>query len=91
MKINLFKTLKVDGPGQENDALLKPYNVATDLESDLIESMSGCDLGQINLIPNQYGTFLDLPFLNTDTDITVRWGTCEFSLLKLVHHPKVYI
>jgi hypothetical protein len=32
----------------------------SDLESDLIEGMLCCDLGQINSIPNQNGTFLDL-------------------------------
>jgi hypothetical protein len=54
--------------------------ITTDLESDLIEGMLCCDLGQINSIPNQnYGTFLDLIFSNASTDITVE--ICESPLL----------
>jgi hypothetical protein len=37
-------------------------HITTDLESDLIEGMLCCDLVQINSIPNQNGTFLDLTF-----------------------------
>jgi hypothetical protein len=45
--------------------------ITTDLESNLIEGMLCCDLGQINSIPNQNGTFLDFIFSNVSTDITV--------------------
>jgi hypothetical protein len=47
---------------QEDDVTLLPSNVSTDHENDLIKGMLTYDLGQINLIPNQYGTFSDLIF-----------------------------
>jgi hypothetical protein len=50
---------------------LLPMGITTDLESDLIEGMLCCDLGQINSIPNQNDTFLDLIFSNASTDIAV--------------------
>jgi hypothetical protein len=62
--------------------------ITTDLESDLIEGMLCCDLGQINSIPNQNGTFLDLIFSNAGTDITVEIG--ESPLLGLDRHHRAY-
>jgi hypothetical protein len=58
--------------------------ITTDLESDLIEVMLCCDLGQINSILNQNGTFLDLIF----SDITVE--ICESPLLGLYRYHKAY-
>jgi hypothetical protein len=64
---------------QEDGSNLLPMVITTDLESDLIEGMLCCNLGQINSIPNQSGTFLDLIFSNASTDITVE--ICESPFL----------
>jgi hypothetical protein len=47
-----------------------------------------CDLGQINSIPNQNGTFLDLIFSNACTGSTVE--ICESPLLGLDRHHRAY-
>jgi hypothetical protein len=62
--------------------------ITTVLESDLIEGILCCDLGQINSIPNQIGTFLDLMFSNASTDITVE--ICESPILGLDRHHRAY-
>jgi hypothetical protein len=36
-----------------------PLNVTTDLESDHIGGLFGCNLDQANVVPNDNGTFLD--------------------------------
>jgi hypothetical protein len=61
---------------------LLSLGITTDLDSDLIEGMLCCDLGQINSNPNQNGTFLGLIFSNASTDITV--------LLGLGRHHRTY-
>jgi hypothetical protein len=62
-------------------------NVKSDLESDLIGGLFGCDLDQINERLNENGTFLDLMFTNVPVDMTVEGA--ETPLLKLDHHHKV--
>jgi hypothetical protein len=62
-----FKLTKVEWRVQEDGSTLLPMGITTDLESDLIESMLYCDLGQINSIPNQNGSVLDLIFSNAST------------------------
>jgi hypothetical protein len=63
--------------------------IMTGLESDLIEGMLCCDLGQKKLpTPNQNGTFMDLIFSNASTDITVE--ICESPLLELDRHHRAY-
>jgi hypothetical protein len=59
-----FNLLKVEWGVQEDGSTLLPMGITTALESDLIEGMlcCDCDLGRINLIPNENGTFLDLIF-----------------------------
>jgi hypothetical protein len=52
-----------------------PLILTTDLKSDIICGLFGCDLDQANVIPNDNGTFLDLEL--TDA-----------SLLKLDRHHK---
>jgi hypothetical protein len=47
-----------------------------------------CDLGQINSIPNQNGTFLDLIFSNPITEITIEF--CESPFLRLDRHQRAY-
>jgi hypothetical protein len=66
-----FNLPNVERGVQEDRSTLLPMGIMTDLESDLIEGMLCCDLGQINSIPNQNGKFLDLIFSNAGTDITV--------------------
>jgi hypothetical protein len=83
-----FNLPKVEWGVQEDGSTLVPMGVTTDLESDLIESMLCCDLGQINSIPNQNGTFLDLIFSNAGTDITVE--ICESPLLGLDRQHRAY-
>jgi hypothetical protein len=63
-----------------------PLNVTSDLESDLIGGLFGCDLGQINERPNENGTFLDLVFTNVPVNMAV--GVAETPLLKLDSHHK---
>jgi hypothetical protein len=46
-------------------------NVTTDLESDLIGGLLGCDLNQVNVVPNDSGTFLDLVFTSAPVDDSV--------------------
>jgi hypothetical protein len=45
--------------------------VTTDLESDLIGGLFGCDLDQINLVPNDTGTFLNVVFTNGPVKVSV--------------------
>jgi hypothetical protein len=52
-----FNLAKVEWGVQEDGSTLLPMGITTDLENDLIEDMLCCDLGQINSIPNQNGTF----------------------------------
>jgi hypothetical protein len=47
-----FNLSKVEWGVQEDESILLPMGITTDLESDLIEVMLCCDLGQINSIPN---------------------------------------
>jgi hypothetical protein len=58
-----------------------PLNVTSDLESDLIGGLFGCDLDQINETPNENGTFLDLVFTNVPVDMAV--GDAESPLFNL--------
>jgi hypothetical protein len=52
-----FNLPKVEWEVQEDGSTLLPMGITTNLESDLIEGLLCCDLGQINFIPNQKGTF----------------------------------
>jgi hypothetical protein len=84
-----FNLPKVEwGVQEDGGSTLLPMGITNDLESDLIEGMLGCDLGQINSIPNQNGTFLDLIFSNASTEITVE--ICESPLLGLDRHHRAY-
>jgi hypothetical protein len=56
-----FNLPKVEWGVRKDGSTLLPTYITTDLESDLIDMLC-CDLGQINSIPNQNGTFLDLIF-----------------------------
>jgi hypothetical protein len=51
-----------------------PLNVTTDLECDLIRGLFGCDLDQVNVVPNDKGTFLGLVFTNAPVDVFVAWA-----------------
>jgi hypothetical protein len=59
--------------------------ITTDLESDLIEGMLCCDLVQINSIPNQNGTFLDLTFSKLVRTLQLRSANRPFldSIVKI--------
>jgi hypothetical protein len=63
-------------------------NVTSDLESDLVGGLFGCDLDQINERPNENGTFLDRVFTNVPVDMAV--GVTEIPLLKLNRYQKAY-
>jgi hypothetical protein len=62
--------------------------VTTDLESDLVGSFFGCDLDQVNVVPNDNGTFLDLVFTNAPVDVSVAFA--DSPLLKLDRHHRAY-
>jgi hypothetical protein len=83
-----FNLPKVEWGIQEDGSTLLPMGISTDLESDLIEGMLCCYLGQLISIPNQNGTMLDLVFSNAGTDITVE--ICESPLLGLDRLHRAY-
>jgi hypothetical protein len=58
-----------------------PLNVTTDLESDRIGGLFECDLDQVNVVPNNNSTLLDLVFTNASFDSP---------LLKLDRHHRAY-
>jgi hypothetical protein len=47
--------------------------VKTDLESNLIDGLFGCDLDQANVVPNDNVTFLDLVFTNASVEVSVAY------------------
>jgi hypothetical protein len=65
-----------------------PLNVTSDLESDLIGDLFGCDLDQVNERPKENGTFLELVFTNVPVNMAVEGA--ETALLKLDRHHKAY-
>jgi hypothetical protein len=65
-----------------------PLNVTTDLESDLIGGLFGCDLDQANVVTKDNGIFLDLVFTNAPVDVAV--ACADSPLLKLDRHDKAY-
>jgi hypothetical protein len=83
-----FNLPKVEWGIQEDGSTLLPMGITTDLESDLIEGMLCCDLDQINLTPNQNGTFLDLIFSKASTDIAIE--ICETPLFVFDRHHRAY-
>jgi hypothetical protein len=50
--------------------------------------MRGCDLDQVNVVPNDKGTFLNLLFTNAHVDVSV--ACTDSPLLKLDHHHRAY-
>jgi hypothetical protein len=83
-----FNLPKVKWKVDEESGLMMPLNVTSDLESDLIGGLLGCDLDQIHERPNKNGTFLDLVFTNVPVDMAVEGA--ETPLLKLDRHNKAY-
>jgi hypothetical protein len=83
-----FNFPKVEWGVRKKGSTLLPMYITTDLESDLIEGMLCCNMGQINSIPTVDGSFLDLIFSNASTDITVE--ICESPLLGLGRHHGAY-
>jgi hypothetical protein len=63
-----------------------PFNVTTDLISDLIDGLFGCDVDQVSVVPNDNGTFLDLVFTNASVDVSV--ACADSPLLKLDRSPQ---
>jgi hypothetical protein len=54
----------------------------------VIGSFFGCDLDQVNVVPNDKGTFLDMVFTNAPVDVSV--ACTDSPLLKLDRHHSVY-
>jgi hypothetical protein len=81
-----FNLPKIKWKVDEESGSMIPLNVTSNLESDLISGLFGCDLDQINERPNENGTFLDLVFTNVPVDMAVEGG--ETPLLKLDRHHK---
>jgi hypothetical protein len=66
-----FELPKLKWKVDEKSGSMRPLNdLTSDLESDLIGGLFGCDLDQINARPNENGTFLDLVFTNVPVDMT---------------------
>jgi hypothetical protein len=64
----------------EESGFVMPLNVKTDLESDLISGLFGCDL---DVVSNNNGTFLDLMFMNAPADVSVACADSPLSKLEL--------
>jgi hypothetical protein len=79
-----FNLPKVKWTVDEESCSMISLNVTSDLESDVIAGLFGCDLDQINERPNKNGTFLDLVYTNMAVE------GAETPLLKLVRHHKAY-
>jgi hypothetical protein len=79
-----FNLPKIKWKVDEESGSMMPLNVTSDLESDLIGGLFGCDLDQINERPNENGTFLDLVFTNVPVYMAVEGA--ETPLLKLDRH-----
>jgi hypothetical protein len=79
---------KVKWKVEEESGSVIPLNVTSDLESDLIGGLLGCELDQINERPNENGTLLDLVFKSIPVNRAV--GVAETPLLKLSRHHKAY-
>jgi hypothetical protein len=60
---------------------LCPSNVTSVKEFIVVDEISNNDLLQVNLIPNQYGVYLDLVYCNFPEMVGV--GVAERSLLRL--------
>jgi hypothetical protein len=72
----------------EKSGSVLPLNVTTDLKSDHIGGLFGCDLDQVRVVPNDNDTFLDLVFTNAPVDVS---AACANSpLLKLDRHHRAY-
>jgi hypothetical protein len=67
----------------EQSGSVLPLNVTTDLEGDFIGGLFGCGLDQVNVVPNDNDTFLDLVFTNAPVDVSV--ACADSPLLKLDH------
>jgi hypothetical protein len=80
-----FKLPKIRWKFDEESGSVLPLNVTTDLESDLIGGLFGCNLDQVNVVPN--GTLLDLVFTNAPVDVSV----ADSALLKLDRHQRTYV
>jgi hypothetical protein len=65
-----FNLPKVRWKIDEESGSVLPLNVTTDLESDVIGGLFGCDLDQVNVVPNDNGTFWDLLFTNAPVDVS---------------------
>jgi hypothetical protein len=81
-----FNLPKVKWKVDEESSSMFPLNVTSDLESDLIGGLFGCDLDKIIKRPNENGTFLDLVFTNVPVDMAVECA--KTPLLKLDRHHK---
>jgi hypothetical protein len=66
-----FNLPKVRRKVDEKSGSVLSLNVTTDLESDLIGGLFGCNIDQVNVVPNDNGTFLDLVFTNAPVDVSV--------------------
>jgi hypothetical protein len=83
-----FNFPKIRWKVNEESSYVLPLNVTTDLESDLIGGLFGCDLDQVNVVPNDNGTFLDLVFTNAHVDVSV--ACADSPQLKLDRHHRAY-
>jgi hypothetical protein len=76
-----FNLPKVRWKVDEESGSVLSLNMTTDLKSDLIGGLFGCNLDQVSVVPNDNDTFLDLVFMNPPVDVFV--VCADFPLLKL--------
>jgi hypothetical protein len=58
------------------------------LENDLIGGLFGCDLDQVNMVPKDISTFLELVFINAPVNVSV--ACVDYPLLKQNRHHMAY-
>jgi hypothetical protein len=73
----------------EESGSVLPLNVTTNLESDLNGGLFGYDLDQVNVVPNDNGTFLDLVFTNACTDSPLYEGYSTELAGSTQNHEKI--
>jgi hypothetical protein len=85
MVLGGFNLPKIRWKVDEESGSVLLLNVTTDLESDLIGGLFGCDLDQVNEVPNDNGTFLDIVFTNAPVDVSVACADSPLLKLDLPH------
>lgn len=55
-----------------DNSSLFPFNVNYDYECEVVDTLAQLDLRQINYLPNEFNNILDLVFVDSELNISVR-------------------